>query len=325
MARIGLVLGAGGAVGEGFHAGVLRAISEVTGFDPRSAEIVVGTSAGSVVAASLRAGLGAADIFARATGRPLTASGERLFDRLPSAEGALGRTSGERRLGPSSPELLGRFLTRPQSFKAAKAITALLPEGRRDVAHWFANFDLAFPAGSWPAQPLWICAVSLEEGRRVVFGQDEPPDERPAVARAVQASCAIPAIFKPVVIQGRRYVDGGIHSPTNADLLAGMALDAVIVSSPMSMSGPVAKGRGGRLAGVTRYPAGRALRRELALLATQDVPVLTFEPNGELVSLMGLQAMDFSRRAPVAEQTLAMVRRSLEDAAGEVGRVLAGG
>ena len=79
VARIGLVLGAGGVTGGAFHAGVLAALAEGTGWDPRRAEIVVGTSAGSVTAAALRAGLPAADLAARAEGRPLSAEGARIL------------------------------------------------------------------------------------------------------------------------------------------------------------------------------------------------------------------------------------------------------
>lgn len=75
MARIGLVLGAGGATGGAFHAGVLAALEEATGWDPRTAELILGTSAGSITAAMLRAGLSGADIAARTAGEPLSPEG----------------------------------------------------------------------------------------------------------------------------------------------------------------------------------------------------------------------------------------------------------
>ena len=87
---------------------------------------------------------------------------------------------------------------------------------------------------AWPADPLWICAVRQSDGRRVVFGRG---DRRPRVADAVAASCAIPGFFAPVVIDGEAHLDGGVHSPTNADVLRGEDLDLVIVSSPMSRRG----------------------------------------------------------------------------------------
>jgi len=63
-----------------FHAGMLAALAEVTGWDPREAEVVVGTSAGSVVGALLRAGMSAEDHYARLTGAPLSAAGARLVE-----------------------------------------------------------------------------------------------------------------------------------------------------------------------------------------------------------------------------------------------------
>ena len=56
MGRIGLVLGAGGVIGHAFHAGVLAALADDTGWDPRRADVIVGTSAGSIAGALLRAG-----------------------------------------------------------------------------------------------------------------------------------------------------------------------------------------------------------------------------------------------------------------------------
>jgi NTE family protein len=66
---------AGGA----FHAGVLAAVEEAKGWDPRRATVVVGASAGSITGTSLRAGLSAADLLARAEDRPMSAAGARLM------------------------------------------------------------------------------------------------------------------------------------------------------------------------------------------------------------------------------------------------------
>src|ERR1019366_430001 len=168
--RVGLVLGAGGVAGSAFHAGVLAAIEEVTGWDPRRATVIVGTSAGSITATSLRAGLSAADLLARAAVRPLEA--------------------------------------RPLAL-----VAGLLPEGTIGtdlIAAGIAGLAL----GSWPGQPLWVCAVRARDGRLVVFGRDS----RPPLPEAVAASCAIPGFFRPVSIDGDSYLDGGAHSPTNADV-----------------------------------------------------------------------------------------------------------
>src|SRR5215467_490822 len=80
--RIGLVLGAGGAVGHAFHAGVLAALEEATGWQPDSAEVIVGTSAGSIVAALVRAGCSARDLADASLRRPLSPAGQALFERI---------------------------------------------------------------------------------------------------------------------------------------------------------------------------------------------------------------------------------------------------
>lgn len=325
MARVALVLGAGGVVGQGFHAGFLAALEQVTGFDPRAADLVVGTSAGSVAAASLRAGLGAGDLFARATGRPLSPEGRELFSALPSPAAAPPAPAGGSRLGPASPRLLGRFAARPTATRPSLALAALLPEGRRETGPWFAGFDQLFKDGRWPEAETAICAVALDEGRLVAFGR---PGSPPAtVAQAVQASCAIPAVFRPCVIGGVRYVDGGIHSPTNADLAVGGGFDAVVVSSPMTCERPRGASAGQWVLAGARYasrlPAARALARELRRLAAEGTPVLVAEPTAEVVEEMGLQPMDPRRRAPVAEATLAAATRLLDGPLGvEIARIL---
>ena len=73
--------------------------------------------------------------------------------------------------------------------------------------------------------------MRLSDGERVVFGRD---DVQTTAAEAVRASCAVPIRYEPVTVDGRRYVDGGVHSYTNADLMGPPAFDVVIVSSPMS-------------------------------------------------------------------------------------------
>ena len=99
--------------------------------------------------------------------------------------------------------------------------------------------------------------MRLSDGQRIVFGRDGAT--RVPVADAVAASCAVPGFFEPVTIDGVRYVDGGAHSPTNADLVANEDLDLVVVSSPMSVSG-----RGSRRRPAIDAPARRICRMYLA-------------------------------------------------------------
>ena len=159
----------------------------------------------------------------------------------------------------------------------------------------------------WPAERLWICAVRQLDGRRVVFGRD---DLNASVAAAVAASCAIPAFFAPVVIGGEAHLDGGVHSPTNADVVRDENLDLVIVSSPMSRRGRP------RLTPdqAMRAWAGALLEGEKRALRRKGTPVVAFEPDELVLHAVGFNAMDPARRAAIAEAANTMVHHALEHA-----------
>jgi NTE family protein len=309
MARIGLVLGAGGIVGHAFHAGVLSAIAEATGWDPREAEIIVGTSAGSRVGAMVRAGVSARDLAAFATGEPPSEEGARFLARLgPPAKlppFTLANLFGDFPAA-SSPKLLLRAALRPWEARLGTVLAAALPAGRHSTEEMVAGLRRAV-GERWPDRPLWICAVRLDDGRRIVFGKKESPPA--SMATAVAASSAIPGFFAPVEHGGVRYVDGGAHSPTNLDLLEGLGLDLVVVSSPMSTVG-------GTLRLAADFP-GRLLSRlrlaqEARRVRSGGTVVVTFQPNHADQQVMGPNAMDPSRRRPVVEQARQSARRRLE-------------
>jgi NTE family protein len=270
VTRVGLVLGAGGVTGHAFHAGVLDAIASTTGWDPRDASHIVGTSAGSIVAALLRGGL---------VSRP------RAFSAI------------------ASPMLLARLSFRPWRARLGTLAAAALPPGRIAGDHIVTGIGRLF-GERWSERPLWICAVSLHSGRLTVFGREGAPGV--TVGRAVQASCAIPSYFRPVEIGGERYVDGGVHSPTNADVLAGRGLDFVVVSSPMSAV------RGSR---TIDYPV-RALTRavlgwEVVKLRRSGTRVITFQPTPAVRAAMGLNALDPRRAVGVVDAARAEATRYL--------------
>ena len=287
MARIGLVLGAGGVVGGAFHDGVLRAISDATGWDPRDAEIIVGTSAGSHVGAMLRGGR--------------SARGSRPLGRTTPTD----EPAASARRGPSSPGMLLRGLTRPGSVRAGALLAAALPAGRTSFEGVAGHVNRAHPNG-WPDRALWLPAVRLRDGARVVFGQDGAPQTD--VGRAVAASCAIPSRFTPVVIEGDRYVDGGVYSTTNLDLLAGQDLDLVIVSAPMG----VARGAFSTAA----LLQGRSYMRlrmagEARAVRKSGTPVVAFSPTAEDLEVMGWNAMSSSRRQAVVERAYTSANRRI--------------
>ncbi len=309
MSRIGLVLGAGGAVGHAFHAGVLAGLAEVTGWDGRDAEVIVGTSAGSVVGALLRAGLSGPDLAAHSTevamseeGRRITARGDAARNDQPPIP-----TRPQRRAfrGASAPSALVRAALQPWNARPGALAAAALPEGRVPTELVASGLRPLFT--KWPDRPLWIVAVDLERGRRVTFGREGAPTSTD-VASAVAASCAIPAFFAPVSIGGVRYVDGGVHSPTNADLVSGLNLDLVVISSPMSVART-----NPRFA--PDQPARRLARfrlvREVARIRRTGIPALTFQPTDADLAVMGLNAMDPDRRADVTRRALESTRLRL--------------
>ena len=196
---------------------------------------------------------------------------------------------------PAGPGALLRAMTRPWDVRVGSLAAALLPAGTVPNDFIARSFDTAYREG-WPREALWICAVRLADGQRVVFGHDDVPAR---VGDAVAASCAIPGYFRPVTIGGSRYVDGGAHSLTNVGLLAGLGLDVVVVSAPMSVH------RADRRAGpdvALRQAAGLQLRQELRAVRRGGTTVVTFEPTADDVRVMGVNAMDQQRRPAVVAQ-----------------------
>jgi NTE family protein len=294
VASIGIVLGAGGIVGQAFHGGVLRAVHEATGWDPRDAELVVGTSAGSVAGALLRAGVPA----------------DRIAGWKAPPEPGLSWEPGPRQGLPRSaaPDALFRALFRPfWRTRPGSLAAAAIPAGRVDPAVFTNALYPLYPDG-WPGRSYWACAVRLHDSRRVVFGRDHQPT--PHIADAVAASCAIPGYFTPVTIDGQRYVDGGVHSPTNADVVAGLGLDLVIVSSPMSVTG--APLRLPRIDMPARRLSRAYLGGEVKRIREAGTPVLTFQPTLDDLRVMGMNAMDDDRRDAVDEQAYRSARSRLE-------------
>ena len=175
-------------------------------------------------------------------------------------------------------------------------MAAALPEGRHSSEPLSRLLEPLFPEG-WPKARLWICAVRLSDGRRVVFGREA--GAKATVARAAAASCAIPGVYVPVEIGAERYVDGGVHSPTNLDLVAAEQLDLIVVSSPMS-----AAGRSFRLGPdfALRQVCRAMLGREAARVRRHHNHVLVFQPTAHDQRVMGPNPMDTSRRGDVALQ-----------------------
>ena len=169
----------------------------------------------------------------------------------------------------------------------------LVPRGQLDISERARGLDELI-GERWP-EGLRICAVRRADGGRVVFGRPGSPPAR--LAQAVLASCAIPGYFRPVRIGGAEYMDGGVHSVTNADVLRADQLDLVVIVSSMSAAHGSANGADGLL----RRTVHRRMEREIARLEQAGTAVISLEPGGESRRVMGLRAMAEDRAPRVIE------------------------
>lgn len=310
--RIGLVLGAGGIAGYTFHTATLNALSEATGWDPRTAEIIVGTSAGSGVAAMIRGNVACGELLERTMSVSSDPAG---MARLRQVSGRGQRMMNPAWLGPAAPSLVARELLRGPRMRPMTMLAATLPAGRIET---FAVGDqaAAIHGSHWPDQALWLPAVSLSTGALTVFGRDPVEVD---VASAVEASCAIPAYFQPVVINGHRYVDGGMRSATNASLLAEMDLDLVVVLSPMSID--QIEARSPALAALRAFPRMQ-VRAELRALEAAGIPTLLMEPDKSVSEAAGLNPMDPTRVVPMLVASSSSAAETIESLQDETIQVL---
>lgn len=220
MTSRALVLGGGGITGIAWEIGLLAGLAEA-GVDLLGADLVIGTSAGSVVGAQISSGTGI----------------EALYERQ------LAPPSSERpaKLGPRELARLGWALLGardPQRARARVGAMALrsrtMPEQRRREV-----IGSRLPSPEWPQRSLLITAIDAETGEFEVFDRDSAVGEHPvSLLDAVAASCAVPGVYPPATIGSRRFIDGGLRSLANADLAAGH--DRVVVLAPVTRgAGPL--------------------------------------------------------------------------------------
>jgi NTE family protein len=300
VSRVGLVLGGGGVVGQAYHAGVLAVLEHDHGFDARSADVIVGTSAGSITGTLLRLGVSAEDLAAWTVKAPLSGD-DGLMQHIAESDVP--------ELAPFHPlhllrrplrlpgrHLVQRALARPWQFRPLAAGMTLLAPGRYDIVEQLAALR-EVENSTWPDPALWICAVRRLDGRRVVFGR--PGSPAAPIHLAVAASCAVPGYFAPVRIGEHTYVDGGVHSPTNAALLRSYGLDLALTVSPMS--GPA--GAQLNVYAASRRHSARLLRREVAALEAAGVRTVVFAPGPSEQEVMGDDMMSRHRLDEVIQQS----------------------
>jgi len=323
--RIGLVLGGGGVIGNAYLTGVLEALRRVSGWDPGAAWITVGTSAGAVNGALSTLGM-PCDLMYRYVCHEEAPAEEELpdvaarFREHPDHEWTdrLYRPTGVTpRPFLSSPPAVLRALLRPAQTSVDLFIAGLLGEGFLSTRTIGELIEVVRPSG-WPEQRFWAVTVDLESGRRVAFGRQGAPCTD--VARAVRASCAIPAVFAPVRIQGRRYADGGVWSVSNLDLLAGEELDLVVCVNPMSsLEGRSYEGPVDRITAAihdlerrTWLRFGRRLGWERRRVEETGTPVLLIQPTAADLEVIPVNLMNAAERPAVARRALETTIAGLE-------------
>jgi NTE family protein len=285
--RTALALSGGGLVGGAWMVGALNAIAAETGWDPGSADYVMGTSAGAMIGALVASGVPPWLLRAYA-------EGERL-EGLPDF-GRSGTFGSEIKLHWSfprpvlgSPALALRSLREPWKYGPV-GIIAWLPQGVISTAPLKSVIRKLVPNAWSPHPNLWIVAIDYETGERVAFGW--PGGPRTDLADAVAASCAIPGFYFPVTIRRRRYVDGGMYSPSNLDLLLASDAELIVCLNPMS-----SRHRGhifestGAIADFVRGGNKAIVTRELHALQRAGKRVLLVEPRAEDLRVMGFNYM----------------------------------
>lgn len=297
--------------------GALNAIAAETGWDPGGADFVVGTSAGSMIGALLASAVPPWLLMAYADGKRM--EGLPDFGRRGSAFGSeikLHWSFPRPALG--SPGLALRSLREPWKY-GPMGIVAWLPHGMVSTEPLKTVIRRLAPTG-WSTHPnLWIVAIDYQTGAKVAFGRPDAP--RADLADAVAASCAVPGFYFPVTIRGRRYVDGGIYSPANLDLLTATDAELVVCLNPMSSR---YRGRWfestGALADFVRGGNRVILGREVRALRRAGKRVLVIDPSAEDLKAMGFNYMRGSGLEQVVKTAVRTTSAALRRT--EIGAIL---
>jgi NTE family protein len=219
-----------------------------------------------------------------------------------------------------SPRLLATTALAPHRVHPWVAASGLLLRGRGQLHNLSKLVDAMLAQGrsgvsAWPTRETWIVAVDYERGRRVVFGRPGAPAA--SLTEAVVASCSIPGWYEPKVIDGRRYVDGGVRSSTSLDLVARTDLDEVYVLAPLAsyvLDRPCNLAT--RLERVVRRVLTAGLDGEVEKVRAAGLRVTVLTPGAEDLTAMGANLMDPQARQRVLETSLRTSAAALADQPG---------
>ena len=285
-----LVLGCGGVAGAAWSIAVLDELQRALGGDAREADVLVGTSAGAVLAALLAGGVGVDRMVASERGELRDC----VWDHDTDTGGALPPLPAAALPGA---RLLRRALN--GDVGAFTGFTGLLPQGTADMRPFMRLIDSVVPAGEWAPHPAtWIMVVDADTGERVPLGRAGSP--RLPLNRAVCASYAVPGWCPPVSEGGRTFLGGGIASPSSADMLLGSHVREAIVLAPMASSHPDApRSPFARIERRVRRHMTAVLDREVTALTAAGIRVVRLEPGPEDLAAFGYNMMDPARRRGV--------------------------
>lgn len=270
-------------MGIGWESGIVSGLMEA-GVDLSQADLIVGTSAGSFIGANL------------AMGRDLARLAETYINEQQQPAPAAGPAA----RAPDLSILIAKLQEAVSGARPAKEV-------RTEIGAWaltvrtsteeefiasFGGWLSALPENAWPSRPYACTAVDAADGSFVVWNQEAGI----GLARAVASSCSVPGIFPPITIRGRRYIDGGIRSATNADVAKGY--DAVlVVAVTVRVTDPIMAER-------FRKP----LENELKILRESGAQVELIMPDAASLDAFGLNLMDRRRRPAAAKAGLSQGR-----------------
>jgi predicted acylesterase/phospholipase RssA len=317
-AKVALVCAGGGVTGAVYEIGCLRALDELLGRSVLDLDLYVGISGGAFVASILAAGVSPREMYDEATSRtrtPLGVSAAPLY-RLGSLEFL--------RRSLKAPRVLSHALVTSLTGEGhnlsdlAWSFFELLPPGLLETAgiqeYLHRVFRDRLHSDSFRDLPreLYVVAVDLDSGEAVAFGKDGWRDV--PISKAVQASAAMPGLYRPVRIGGRDYVDGGVRKTAHINLAIQSGADLVVCINPIvpylndTTNGPLRGHLSNRgvtwvldqvmrimLHGRMQYGIERYHREH------PEVDILLIEPTRDDVRMFGYNIMRYSARRVVAQ------------------------
>jgi NTE family protein len=275
-----LVLSGGGVTGMAWETALLKGLRDA-GVDLTSADLIIGTSAGSILGTQIASGIDLDTLCAR----QLQPTDPRLEPTL-----MVNFLQELAKLGPEL-ALLSAGAPKdepglPQALRAAIGRHALEAETPGEE-EGLAMSVRPLAVSDWPERPLKITAVDVENGDFVVWDRTSGVD----LPKAVASSCSVPMVYPPVSIKGRRYMDGGLRSPTNADLAVDYA--SAVIITPIS----------------PEHPGNRSLAKELRVLEQSGAAVVLLRADAESIASFGPNAQDPAFRPAAAKAGLRQAGR----------------